>query len=143
MTVTKSKPALTVVSDMKAKRKQPIPNPSLPASLAPEMAKEWKEMINYLHDHGIYKVQTLGIVEAYLLCLMQVRVSQARFISDGYFDADGKLNNAHTLMSKAIVGITNLGKALGIDVDRRTITTLTDEAKGKDESSLDKKWSIK
>ena len=143
MTITKSNPSLSVVADLKPKRKQTLPNPPLPASLPKEMSREWKEMIAYLHDHGIYKVQTLGIVEAYLLCLHQVRVAQSRFASDGYFDSEGRLNNAHTLMSKAVVGITNLGKALGIDVDRRTITTLTEEAKSKEEPSIDKKWSIK
>lgn len=142
MTITKSKPDLTIVKEIKAKGKPSIPNPPLPSSLPTGMAKEWKEMITYLHDHGVYKVQSLGIVEAYLLCLLQVRVAQSRFTSDGYFDKDGKLNNAHTLMSKAVVGITNLGKALGIDVDRRVIMSLTEDAKAKDETQPNKKWSI-
>lgn len=143
MTITKSKPALTVVKDIKDKGKPTAPNPPLPASLPAPMAKEWKEMIVYLHEHGIYKIQKLGLVESYLICLMQVRVAQSQFAKDGYFDTQGRLHQAHTLMSKAITGMTNLAKSLGLAIDPRSLNAVANEGKKFDLPVTESKWSIK
>ena len=142
MTITKSKPPLSVVADMKPKARATIPNPPLPSSLPKEMAREWKEMVMYLHEHEIYKIQKLGLIESYLICLMQVRVAQSRFAKDGYFDDQGRLHQAHTLMSKAITGMTNLAKSLGLSVDPRSISAIANEGKRHDVDSPEKKWSI-
>lgn len=116
---------LTVVQPLKHKfvpqgrkvvaRPEPEPNPEdVPKHLPSETVDEYRRIRGLLQEAGNWQPANEGILEGYCAALGVLRDAERRFRSRGGYDIDAKAYGWVSMITRAGLAVSTLGKQLGL-----------------------------